>query len=50
MAVTSRAFSTYGIPLDMVTSFNYLGRVLLVADDDWTTVVQNLVKAQMVWW
>ena len=34
----------------MVTSFKYLGRVLLVADDDWPTVVQNLVKAQTVWW
>ena len=34
----------------MVTSFKYLGRVLLVVGDDWLTVVQNIVKAQTVWW
>ena len=34
----------------MVTSFNYLVRFLLVVSDDWLTVVQNLVKAQTVWW
>ena len=33
----------------MVISFNYLGRVLSAADDDWTAVVQNIVKARMVW-
>ena len=38
-AVTSRSFSAYGIPLEMVTSFKYLERVLLVAGDDWLTVV-----------
>ena len=32
-AVTSREFSAYGLPLDMVKSFEYLGRVLSVADD-----------------
>ena len=46
-AVTSRSFSTYGIPLEMVTSFKYLGRVvLLLEDDDWPTVVQNIVKVR----
>ena len=34
----------------MVTYFKYLGRVLLVAYDDWLTVVQNIVKARTVWW
>ena len=34
----------------MVTSFKYLDRVLLVADDEWLTVVQNVVKLQTVWW
>ena len=33
----------------MVTYFKFLGRVLLVADDECPTVVQNLVKAQTVW-
>ena len=34
----------------MVISFKYLGRVLLVADDEWMTVIRNLVKARTVWW
>ena len=33
----------------MVTSFKYLGRLLLAADYDWLAVVQNLVKEHMVW-
>ena len=33
-AVTSRAFSSYGLPIKMVPYFKYLGRVLLEADDD----------------
>ena len=49
-AVNSRSFSAYGLPLEMVTSFKYLGRVLLVADNDWPTLSQNLVKARAVWW
>ena len=47
---TTREFSSHGISLEMMKSFNYLGGVLLVTDDDWTTVVQNLVKARKVWW
>ena len=48
-AVISRAFSTYGLPLEMVPSFKYLGRVISAADDDWLTVIQNLAKARKVW-
>ena len=33
----------------MVSSFEYLGRVLLSEDYDWTVTVQNLVKERMVW-
>ena len=33
----------------MVTYFKHLGRVLSAADDDWLVVVQNIVKAWMVW-
>ena len=32
--VTSRAFSAYGVPLEMVTSFRYLGRVISAEDED----------------
>ena len=47
--VTSRSFSTYGHPLDMVTSFKYLGQVISAADDNWLAVVINLAKAQALW-
>ena len=49
MAITSRAFRAYGHPLEMVTSFKYLGRVISKADYYWTAVVRNLAKAQAVW-
>ena len=48
-AVTSRKFSAYWIPLEMVTSFKYLGIVPSAADYDWTELVQNIVKSRMVW-
>ena len=48
-AVTSRAFSTYGHALYMVSSFKYLGRVISAAYDDCTAVIQNLTKARAVW-
>ena len=48
--VTSMAFSAYGIPLEVVPSFKYLGRLLSAADDDWSSVIRNLTKAQVVWW
>ena len=48
-AVTSRAFSAYGRPLDMVTSFKYLGWVISAVDNYWTAVVGNLSKARVVW-
>ena len=44
-AVTSRAFSAYGYPLDVFLSLKYLGRVLSEAYDDCPEVVKNLVKA-----
>ena len=31
---TARSFSTYGRPMDMVTSFQYPGRVILAEDND----------------
>ena len=32
--VTTRDFSAYGRPLEMVTSFKYLGRVISASDDN----------------
>ena len=47
--VTSRDLSTYGRPLDMVTSFKYLERVISAANDEYPSVVGNLAKAWVVW-
>ena len=33
----------------MVTSFRYLGQVILEVDDNWPTVVRNLYRARAVW-
>ena len=48
-AVTYRSFRDYGRPLEMVTSFRYLGRVILAADNDWPAVVRDLARARAVW-
>ena len=42
-------FSTYGPPLEMVTYFRYLGRLILAANDDFPEVIWNLAKARAVW-
>ena len=44
-----RAFRYYGRPLKMVTSFKYLGRVLMAADNNWPAVVVNLWKERKIW-
>ena len=44
-----RAFDAYGEPLENVTTFRYLGRVLTAGDNDWLEVVGNLGKAQKNW-
>ena len=46
--VTLREFCAYGSPLEMVTSFIYLGRVISEVDDYWPAVVRNLAKARSV--
>ena len=47
--VTTRAFSAYGRPMEMVTSFQYLGRLILAADNNWPAVVRNLSRVRAVW-
>ena len=39
---SERAFQAYGAPLENVTSFKDLGRVMTVGDDYWPEVVGNL--------
>ena len=43
------AFQAYTEPLENVTAFRYLGRVMTAGDDDWPTVVGNLKTARKSW-
>ena len=44
-----KVFPNYNKPLAMVTSFKYLGQVLTLSDEKWTTVVGNLWKTRTIW-
>ena len=46
---TERAFEAYGNPIEAVPSFNYLGRIMTVGDDNWPAVAGNLLKARKSW-
>ena len=43
------AITPYRIPLSPVTSFKYLGKIIMAEDDDWPEVVSNLRKARRKW-
>ena len=43
--VTEKSITACGIPLYPDTSFKYLGRILLAADDDWIAVIHNFLRA-----
>ena len=43
------SFIAYGIPLAPVTSFRYLGIILLEEEVNWLAVFRNLRKAQRKW-
>ena len=47
--ILERAFQAYGEPLKNVTAFRYMGRVMMMVDDDWLAVVGNLWKARKSW-
>ena len=46
---TERAFEAYGKPIEAVSSFKYLVRIMTAGDDDWPVVAGNLVKARKSW-
>ena len=46
---SERAFHAYGKPMEAVSEFRYLGRLLNTTDDDWTAVVGNIRKARVSW-
>ena len=42
-------FQSYGIPLELVTKFKYLGRVFTASHDNWPAVVPNIWKSWSIW-
>ena len=44
-----RAFHAYGKPMEAVSEFRYLGRILTATDDDSPAVAGNIQKARMSW-
>ena len=46
--ITSRALQAYGRPLESVTSFKYLGRIMTSPFGDWPEVVGNLHKSRNI--
>ena len=42
-------FTACGVPLESVSSFKYLGRILTSTDDDWPALYKNLAKARKRW-
>ena len=46
---SERAFHAYGKPMEAVSEFRYLGRLLTATDDDWPAVAGNIRKARASW-
>ena len=44
-----RAFHAYGKPMEAVSEFRYLGRLITATDDDWPAVEKNIRKARVSW-
>ena len=44
-----RAFRAYRQPMEAVTEFRYLGRLLTATDNDWPAVAGNIKKARRSW-
>ena len=44
-----RAFEAYAEPLENVSAFKYLGRVMTAGYEDWPAVAGNLSKARKSW-
>ena len=47
--VAGTVFHVQGVPIETVSEFKYLGRVVKNNDDDWPAVNQNLKKATATW-
>ena len=44
-----RSFEMYGAPIDSVSEFKYLGRIVTATEDDWLAVIGNLRKESRSW-
>ena len=44
-----RAFETYGAPLENVTAFKYMRRLMTRGDDDWLAVVGKSQRERKSW-
>ena len=44
-----RAFEAYGVPIESVTEFKYMWRILTATDNYWPAVVGNLGKVRRSW-
>ena len=47
--ISERYFQAYVQPLENITAFRYLGRLMMTGDDDCTAVVGNLHNARKSW-
>ena len=48
-ASTKGTFQAYGPPLTLMSSFKYLGQILIASDNNWPGVVGNLSNFQKKW-
>ena len=46
---SEQAFKAYGEPIEAVSEFRYLGRLLTATDDVWLAVAENIKKARRRW-
>ena len=49
MESTERDFEAYGTPLEKMTEFKYLGRLIKAVYYDWPAVVYNLQRVGNSW-
>jgi hypothetical protein len=47
--IAETVFYVQGVPIEIVSEFKYLGRVIKNNDDDWSAVNQNVKKATATW-
>ena len=44
-----QAFHAYGKPMEAVSEFRYLGRLLMATNNDWPAVAGNIQKVRVSW-